>query len=363
MTKPAVHQFVPTLEPGAVAAHTRTARDLLRAAGHESEIYANHVGAGCAGWGARPYRQYGRRGRGRRDDVLVYQMAIGSIVADFLVERPETLIVNHHNLTPGRFFGGWDATAAHGVMWGRQQLRELAPRTTLGIAVSQFNEQDLRDAGYRATTVVPFLFDPADIPADADATTRARLDSDRELGTANWLFVGRFVPNKRQHDVVKAFAAYRRVYDRHARLHLVGGGLNGRYGRAVRAFVGALGLDDAVELQGNASQAELAAYYQHADVFVIASEHEGFCVPLLEAWHHGVPVVAFDAGAISETLDGAGVVLGTKEPETVAAAVARVVDDELLRKQLLDAGTARLAFFDLARTGPAFVAAIESVGA
>ena len=96
-------------------------------------------------------------------------------------------------------------------------------------------------------------------------------------------------------------------------------------------FIHALGLDDAVTLTGGVSPAELAAYYRAADVFVVCSEHEGFCVPLLEAMHHGVPIVAYAATAVPETLGDAGLLLDVKDPCTVAAAVDHVVGDAALR--------------------------------
>ena len=119
--------------------------------------------------------------------------------------------------------------------------------------------------------------------------------------------MGRVVPNKCQHDLVKAFAAYRAAYDPQARLHIVGGDASPRYRAAVADYARALGVADAVDLTGSVSPGALAAYYRTADVFVSLSEHEGFCVPLLEAMHHRVPIVAFAAAAVPETLRDAGV--------------------------------------------------------
>ena len=133
-----------------------------------------------------------------------------------------------------------------------------------------------------------------------------------------WLFVGRLAPNKAQHDIVKAFAAYRRFHNADARLHLVGGGREDAYAHTLRRFIHAAGLDDAVTLAGGVSSSELAAYYRAADVFVVCSEHEGFCVPLLEAMHHRVPIVAFAAAAVPETLGEAGLLFDIKDPCTIA---------------------------------------------
>jgi len=346
-----VNQFVPTLEPGAVGAHSLVARDVLRAAGHTSDIYASEIDPAFADRGAHLLRD----ARGRAD-VVVYQMAIGSVVADAVLAREEPIVVNHHNLTPMRYIAGWQPVAAHGVVWGRGQLRELAERARLGIADSSYNEHDLIEAGFTRTTVVPILLDlrtldvePAARPERTDAVT--------------WLFVGRLAPNKAQHDIVKAFAAYRRFHNPNARLYLVGGGREDGYARTLERFIHSLGLDDAVTLTGAVSAAELTAYYRAADVFVVCSEHEGFCVPLLEAMHHRVPIVAYASTAVPETLADAGLVLEVKDPCTVAAAVERVVESRTLRDQLVEAGVRRVRDFDLSRTGPAFVEAVTSAAA
>ena len=357
---PSVHQFVPNLEPGAVGAHTRLVRDALRAAGHESEIFTAEIHAACSTWAAHDYRDYGRSYPARRDDRLVYQMAIGSVVADYVLSRPQPLIVNHHNLTPLRYFHGWEPVAAHGVVWGRHQLRALGARAALGIADSQYNEAELVETGYRATKVVPLLLDPTELTRDPDPqlTKKLRADSD---GASRWLFVGRLAPNKAQHDVVKAFAAYHRFHDPNARLDLVGGGRDGTYGRTLEDFVAALDLTHAVDLVGSASPEALAAYYAAADVFVSCSEHEGFCAPLIEAMNRDVPVVAFAAAAVPETAGNAALLLDAKTPDTVATAVRRVLTDDALREQMIRAGQARVRRFAPAVAGAEFVAAVANV--
>jgi glycosyltransferase involved in cell wall biosynthesis len=210
----------------------------------------------------------------------------------------------------------------------------------LGIADSGYNEADLIESGFTRTTVVPILLDLASLdvePAAAPART----------GAVTWLFVGRLAPNKAQHDIVKAFAAYRRFHNADARLHLVGGGREDSYARTLERFIHALGLDEVVTLTGGVSPAELAAHYRAADVFVVCSEHEGFCVPLLEAMHHRVPIVAYATTAVPETLGD-------------AAAVEHVVSDTALRAQLVEAGARRVRDFDISRTGPRFVEALTS---
>jgi glycosyltransferase involved in cell wall biosynthesis len=235
-------------------------------------------------------------------------------------------------------------------------------RAELGLADSAFNAAELTELGYPRTAVVPILIDVAALDSTpADAATRQRLTDAKARGGVDWLFVGRLAPNKAQHDVVKAFAAYRRLYDADARLHLVGGSSSHQYETALTAFVSALDLDDAIEITGGVSAGALTAYYETADVYVSVSEHEGFCVPLLEAMYHRVPIVAYSAAAVPETLGDAGLLLDAKDACTVATAVDRIVSDPALRTQLLAAGADRLGEFDIARSRRKLLDAIEPV--
>jgi len=335
----AIHHFVPTYEPGAVGGHIAELQRLCHELGWDSEVFTEH--RRFDGKPSRDFRDYPRLAR--PGDVLVYHVAIGSGVADFVGSRPETLVVDHHNITPAAYFEVWDPPVAHGVAWGRRQLAELAARTTLGLADSSFNRSELDDLGYRPTAVAPILFDPSELERDVDPAAAERLAAD---GTV-WLFVSRFAPNKCQHDLVKAFAVYRRVYEPGAHLRLVGRLPSGPYVDALHRLVAALGLEDAVSFVGAVDDGTLGAHYRAADVYVTVSEHEGFAVTPLEAMHHGLPVVAFAGGAVPETLGGAGLCLDSKEAGTVAAAVHRVVDDADLRASLVAAGRRRLAGFSL----------------
>jgi L-malate glycosyltransferase len=336
----AVHQLVPSFAPrNAIGNHVLQVQGVLRGMGLESEIYAGDAWKEVAHL-TRPYRELPRRD----GQWLLYQASTGTPIADWLGERPEPLLLNYHNITPAELFAPWEPHVGVELSAGRRQLAELAPRTELAVAVSAYNERELQAAGYRQTAVVPILLDTSTFDRVADAAAVERL----RVPGPTWLFVGRLAPNKAQHDLLKALSVYRRVYDPTARLRLVGGSSSHAYATAVDGFVRALQLEDAVELCGDVSDAELDAHYRAADVFVSTSDHEGFCIPLLEAMHHRLPIVAYGSSAIPETLAGAGVCLPSKEPTRVAAAVHRVLDDSALRERLADAGTARLADFDLA---------------
>jgi len=350
--QPRLHQLLPVLDPGdAASSHTLQVQQLLRDRGFESDIFCQETHPSMAG-SARPMSEF-------PGGPVIHQFAIGSMQADRLLATDDPLALVSHNVTPPEFFEVWDPPLVHGCAWGRNQLARLAARSSIGIGVSSFNEADLIAFGYRQTAVAPILLDTASFDREADARTHEGLAVLRERGGTDWLFVGRLVPNKAQHDVIKAFAAYRAHVDPAARLWLVGGASSARYETALRAFAKEAGLGGAVTFTGPVSPPALSAHYRNADVFVCLSDHEGFCVPLLEAMHHGVPIVAYAAAAVPETLGTGGILLPDKSPTLVATAVGRVLGDDPLRSQLVAAGRARLADFALDRTRARFAAVIQ----
>ena len=355
--RPAVHQVVPTFASrDAIGNHTRIAQRLLRVMGFTSHIYAASV--------PRRLRFHIRDVRALPsgpDAWTIYQCSTGAPIADVLAERDSPVIVDYHNITPARLFDAWEPRIARELDEGRRQVARLGRTAALGLADSAYNEAELDQLGYRSTAVAPVLVDLEAFDRDLDRRTLDGLLRGKK--GAEWLFVGRIAPNKCQHDVLKAFAFYRRAYDPNATLSLVGGPASVRYQRALLESVAALGLGGAVRLTGSISDAALTAHYRAADVLVCLSVHEGFCVPLLEAMHHRVPIVAFAAAAVPETLADAGLCLPNKAPAAVAEAVAVVLRDDALRAQLARAAAARLRDFDLVRTSAIFTAAIaETVG-
>ncbi|MGP8058716.1 MAG: glycosyltransferase family 4 protein [Acidimicrobiales bacterium] len=355
----AVHQFVPALIPrDATGSHTLLLRRALRAAGWRSEIFAEATHDELLDESIKVER-YGELAR--PDDVLVYQFSTSSMVADLLLERPEPLVIDYHNVTRPELYEPWEPATARRSAEALEQLARLAPRAALGLADSPFNEADLVGAGCRRTAVVPVLVDLGRLGDQPEPRPAARLAAATAAGGADWLFVGRLVPSKGQHQLVKALWAYRRLYDPAARLHLVGSTPSNRYLGALRGFIDDLGLREAVRLPGEVSEPALAAYFGAADVYVSMSVHEGFGVPLLEAMAAGVPVVALRTGAVPGTVGDAGLVLDRTEPSFVAAAAHRVLSDGPLRRVLGAAGRRRVAEHSLARAGALAVEAISAV--
>jgi glycosyltransferase involved in cell wall biosynthesis len=287
-------------------------------------------------------------------------MSTDSDMVPWLEERAASgirIASNYHNITPAEYFRRWEPPIARKLEVARQQLARMSGITDIGLAVSAYNESELREAGYRNTVVTPLLVDQALMHEAPDSRLVERL---RQSAGARWLFVGRLAPNKCQHDVVAAFAIYRRLYDPGARLTLIGSPSSYRYMRAVQRLASELGVDESVEFVSNLGPRQLGAYYTAADVFTCLSEHEGFCVPLLESMALGLPIVAYDAGAISETLAGAGVIIDGKDPLEVAVRVRTLLEDGEVRSRNVEAGRARARELSLESTAPQFLHAVTS---
>lgn len=355
----AVHQFIPTLNPrDASGTHTILMRDILRRAGWRSDIYAEAIHDDLA-HEARKHWMYPEHAA--PGDVLIYQFSTSSAVAGFLAERDETLIIDFHNYTGPEHFAGWEPRTEQRAAMAAVELALLAPRAALAMADSAFNERGLRRAGYARTTVIPVLVDYGRVVAQPDARVAAELAARAGDGGADFLFVGRIVPSKAQHELVKALWAYRQLYDPAARLHLVGGTSSFEYVKSLRGFIEDLGLRSAVRITGEVSDAALAAYFDAADAYVSLSVHEGFGVPLIEAMAAGVPVVTRSVGAIAETVGDGALLLESDDPSYVAAAWHRVCSDGALREILRSAGRRRVAALSLDAVAPLVVDAVAGV--
>ena len=349
-----IDQVIPSLASrDAIGQHTVELMHALREAGIESDIFYGSCTPDLQDQ-ARPMVTMGRT---VRDRYLLYQSSIGSHVFDQLMIREEPKLVNYHNITPGSLVEAWEPQVGYEVRLGRAQLERLVPHTSVAVADSAFNARELEAMGASRPAVVPLLIDMTTTGAEPDRGVLERLAKAKAEGGADLLFVGKVSPHKASHDLVKMLAVYRKVFDRHARLHLVGSALGKRYLPALMSFVAELGLGHAVSVTGSVPASALEAYYRSADVFVCASDHEGFCVPIVEAMGRGVPVVAFRSSAVPETVGDAGILLDTKEPLRFAAAVAAVTGDDQVRRHLVEAGTTRVRReFALERSRRSFVA-------
>lgn len=357
---PGIQLFVPMLHRrDAVGEHTRSLRDLLVAAGVPSAIYTELPDPDTVDE-TRPYLDYAHEAV--PGDVLVYQVATRSDMTGWLARRPEPVVLNYHSLTPAPYFARWNNAIARMQEAAVRELGELAPRCTLGIGVSEFDVAELRAAGCRDTRRIPVANVPlppaAPDPVALEAHTRRRSN-----GGPWWLSVGRLAPNKAHQETIAALFVARAGSAPDAHLTIVGGPTEPHYAAALHRYAADLGLSGAVEFTTRLTAGELAARYATADVLVMLSEHEGFGVPLVEAMSYGLPVVAYDAGAVAETVGAAGVLLRDKGPRAVADAVAALLADPSRREALVAAGRAHLAGLGLEHAGSDLVRTLLEVAA
>lgn len=260
----------------------------------------------------------------------------------------------YHNITPPEYFVGIHEQLVELCFKGRRELGAYVSRCDLALGDSEFNRQELATLGFPRTGVLPVVPDFSHLAGTADRHVASRFDDE----WTNLLFVGRIIPNKRIEDLVRIFHAYRTGINPRSRLLIVGsyGGFE-KYLAIVQSLAARLGTPD-VYFAGHVTNEELVAFYEVADLFLCSSEHEGFCVPLIEAFHMGVPVVARAATAVPATLDGGGVLYDNTDPHHVASIIGAVLNDSELRSQVIaaqDAALAHLAGKDFGATLLRFV--------
>ena len=327
----------------AISNHVVALHELARRDGRDSRVYAIESSRDIDG-GVLPYRRLFRAVQ--PDDTLLLHFSMGNEVFDQLAKLPARKLLVYHNVTPAEFFSGINPHAALHAQLGRKQLGTLAGQVDLGIGVSDYNRRELEAAGFTRTAVVPLLIDWAAYDVAPDPAVLAQWSAVR----TKLLFVGRIAPHKRQDDLIRLVAYYRACIDPEAQLVLVGSYRDQpQYHARLRALTAELGVTGAVTFAGSVSLPALVAYYRSASAFVSLSEHEGFGVPLLEAMRFDVPVVAYDAGAVAETLGDAGLRVKTRELPEVAELVGLVSERADLRATLAAAGRKRVADFSTER--------------
>lgn len=347
-----IFQFVSSLLRGsAVGNEVFAIYDLLERHGFETAIYTEHLGNPESGKYTvitDPYNNL----TVNEQDLLIVHLAGHSILHYWISDLKCRKAARYHNVTPPKFFTDYCDTSMALTGKGIDEIKMLSNTFDYCIAVSEFNKQDLISYGYRCPIdVVPILVQFEDYE---QIPNREVLDRYTD-GKTNLLFVGRVVPNKKQEDIIAAFSAYKKLYNANSRLFLVGS-YNGMevYKARLEDYVSALGLSDDVVFTGSVPLDELLAYYKLADIFLCMSEHEGFCVPLIEAMYFNVPIVAYAAGAVPETLGGAGVLVAEKSPPVTAGMIDKIVKSKALSDDIVGIQRERLEFFSQNRVGELF---------
>ncbi len=326
----AIHQFLPNFGFGdAIANHNIAIKNYLQKRGYESQIFARDIHPKATQALAFPKHSF------KPDHGLLYHHSIGSEITPFAVKHAGPKCMIYHNITPSHFFKPYSLHLAELTEKGRsQELAELIKSFPLTASPSHYNNEELQHFGAKETLLLPIAIDLEKLRIKPNPQLLQSLND----GQKNIIFVGRYAPNKKQDDLILCFNEYLKL-DQNARLILVGSGQPGDlYFEKLRYLVEAYQLEAKVILTQHVSDQDLMVYYKTADLFWSMSEHEGFCVPLIEAMWSDIPILAYKSSAIPETLGEGGILFTDKSKPLELAALAKLMlYDEDLRSKILAA--------------------------
>jgi len=313
-------------------------RELLRQWGFKSQVYAQYRDTRIADSGL-DYEHY----HPHPDNVLIYHHSIGSPIAEFVRNLSDRVVMYYHNITPAAFFRELNPELAELLDRGRREL-EWFRGAPFALAASEYNRQELLALGIEQVKVLPYFVYLDELIASASSPAGREVAARYADGWINILFVGRVAPHKRQDDLIRAFNYYHRLVNPRSRLILIGSEANAPgYRLELESLMDILGLEH-VHLPGSVGLREgLGGYYKAASVFLCLSEHEGFCVPLMEAMAFDVPVIAYNATGVPYAMDGAGVLVNRKRYDVIGELIDLVVNDVTLKQRIVERQRARLA--------------------
>jgi glycosyltransferase involved in cell wall biosynthesis len=350
-----VHQLLSGAGPhDAVTRQALAYRELFDRWGWGGLDFAAAIDPRVNGVPTHPVRLLERLQPGRDDVLLFHYSAYAPRLRDALALPQRKLLVSH-NITPARWLWAYDPGSAVQCAVGRSQLPHFARAVDLATGVSAYNAAELEAAGARETDVLPILFDRSKLGLPTPPGPAARGD-----GPPTVLFVGRVTPHKRQDEVIRAFALYRRLHAPDARLVLVGSPQPRGFDDDLRGLASQLA-PGAVTIEADVTPEGLWERYRRADAFLCLSEHEGFCIPLLEAFHFGVPVVARPVGGVPEVAGDAALLVEDRDPAVIAELLALAIGDDALRAELRARGERRLEDYASDRTAERIRSAVERV--
>lgn len=357
-----VIQMLPTFMFGDAIGNEAMAIDrILREKGYDTIIYAENIGAYIPENIVRDIRVIWEEPE--KDDIILYHMSIAWRYIPYIRNAVCRKIAIYHNVTPAHFFRPYHKDFYDGCVSGLNEVKGLKDVFDRCLADSEFNRQDLISYGYSCPIdVMPLIIPFEDYKKKPDRRIVRKYGPKGPCSKgANVVFVGRIVPNKKLEDVIAAFALYQRNYDPDAKLFLVGNyGADDVYYCRLLDYVKELGNKN-IYFTGHISFAQILAYYRISDIFLCMSEHEGFCVPLVEAMLFKTPIIAYDAGAVAQTLGGGGIVLKEKDPLLTAGVIDRVMRDEELRDEILRGQKKQLSRFRYERIRDLFLGYLEEM--
>ena len=339
-----VHQFHPTVAYGdAVGNSIQELRNIFIELGYDSEIFAQYFHPKIKN--VKKYSDYSKYSSPDNILILHYSIAYDPEILSFFKSCPDKKILIYHNITPSEFFKDVNGTFEYYTKLGRHKLSEFKNIVSLALGDSQFNEDELKRNGFENTDVlpIPINFKKFEIPGNSDIIQKYSDDS------VNILTVARISPNKKLDDTIKTFYYYNKAINPKSRLFIIGSreGMDTYYSQ-LRDLIERLHLKN-VYFTGHITFEELVAYYRISHIFITLSEHEGFCVPLLESMYFGIPVIGYNSTAIPHTLGNAGILINKKDPLKTAELINLLIQESSLREKIIQQQKHRLDVFDRQR--------------
>lgn len=278
------------------------------------------------------------------EDIIIYHLSTGTGLNRKIKEFNGRKLVIYHNVTPANFFEPYSEKSARLCAKGRSEVRSLNSTFEAGICDSDYNRRELVEMGYTCPfAVCPILIPFDDYKKTPDSTVISNYSDD----VRNVVFVGRVVPNKKHEDLIALDYVYRKLYPEEKIRFIFVGSSNGseNYDKRLKEYAESLELDNVV-FTGQVSFPAILGYYKVADVFACMSEHEGFCVPLVESMCFEKPIIAADFGAVADTLGGSGILLdSSKDMKKAAFYLHELLHDEELRNVVIEKQNERLKDF------------------
>ncbi len=325
-----IHQFATSLSYGdAISDEMLEIQKILRQEGYKSDIFIKFYEPRMAKY-VKDFREYRKISSLR--NVVIFHFSIGSPVSKLFFRIPDKKIMIYHNITPHRYFLDYHRILTRECYKGRLEIKLFVDKVDLALGDSEFNRKELESLGYTHTGVLPLVMNFSKFDENGDPVTRDIFDN----GKTTVLFVGRLIPNKKFEDVIRTFYFYKKYFNPESQLILAGDyrGLE-RYFASLKTLMTKLKLND-VHITGHVDFSELVTFYRLADMYLSFSEHEGFGVPLLESFYMRIPVVAYAAGAVVETMNGGGIILHEKDYFRTAGLLDSLIRNSDLRKQIID---------------------------
>ncbi len=350
-----IHQFLTSYSYGdAIGNEVLEIRNYLRKKGYISEIFAHFYHPKYSNQIIN-YLEYDKYSK--EDNIVILHFSIGSPVSKKFLRLKDKKAIIYHNITPHEFFLDYHRTLAKDCFKGRIELKSFVDKVDIALGDSEYNTKELIEFGFKNTGVVPLVMNFEKFNSEILPAFKNIFDDNK----TNITYVGRIIPNKRIEDVIKSFHFYQKFFNSNSRLFIVGEyrGFE-RYFSALQKLILKLGVKE-VHISGHVPEDELISYFKLSDVYLHMSEHEGFCAPIPESYYLKIPVIAFNAGAVKETMNKAGLLVNQKDHLKIAALIDTLIKEKDFKEKVIKSQNNALSKYKQNKTGSILLEYLEKL--